>query len=90
MLASEPQHSFGVSGELWMIATISSFYGAKHASSVDMTTAEFYRAEAALCRERAEKAKTAEREIRWRRLAEDYLRLATELEAAESPSMAPE
>ena len=57
-------------------------------SSVDMTTAEFYRAEAALCRERAEKAKTTEREIRWRRLAEDYLRLATELEAAESPSMA--
>ena len=59
-------------------------------SSVDMTIAEFYRAEAARCRDRAEKARTPERETRWRRLAEDYLRLATELEAAESPSMAPE
>ena len=59
-------------------------------SSVDMTIAELYRAEAALCRDRAEKASTPEREIRWRRLAEDNLRLAMELEAADSPSMAPE
>ena len=55
-----------------------------------MTIAELYHAEAALCRERAEKAKTTEREIRWRRLAEDNLQVATELEAAKSPSMAAE
>lgn len=55
-----------------------------------MTTAAFYRAEAAHCRDRAEKAGTPERAARWRRLAEDYLRIAEELEAAEGPSVAPE
>jgi hypothetical protein len=57
---------------------------------VVMTTAAFYRAEAAHCRDRAEKAGTPERAARWRRLAEDYLRIAEELEAAEGPSVAPE
>ena len=55
-----------------------------------MTIAELYLAEASRCRDRAEKAKTPERATRWRRAAEDCLRLATELEAAESPSIAPE
>ena len=59
-------------------------------SSVDMTIAELYRAEAARCRDRAEKASTPERVTRWRRLAEDNLRLAMELEAADGPSIAPE
>jgi hypothetical protein len=54
-----------------------------------MTIAELYRAEAARCRDRAEKA-TPERVTRWRRLAEDNLRLAMELEAADGPSIAPE
>ena len=49
------------------------------------TIAEFYRAEAARCRDRAEKAKTPERATRWRRVAEDCLRVATELEAADAP-----
>jgi hypothetical protein len=51
-----------------------------------MTTAEFYRAEAARCRDRAEKAINADRANRWRRLAEDYVRLATELEAGTESS----
>ena len=59
-------------------------------SSVDMTIAELYRAEAARCRDRAEKASTPERVTRWRRLAEDNLQLAMELEAADGPSIAPE
>jgi len=50
-----------------------------------LTIAEFYRAEAARCRDRAEKARTPERATRWRRVAEDCLRLAAELEAAEGP-----
>ena len=50
-----------------------------------MTTAEFYRAEAARCRDRAEKAKTPERATRWRHVAEDCLRVAAELEAADGP-----
>ena len=33
------------------------------------------RAEAARCRDRAEKAKTPERATRWRHVAEDYLRV---------------
>ena len=49
------------------------------------TIAEFYRAEAARCRDRAEKAKTPERATRWRHVAEDCLRVAAELEAAERP-----
>ena len=55
-----------------------------------MTIAGLYGAEAARYRDRAEKANTTEREIRWRRQAEDCLRLAMELEPAESPSIAPE
>ena len=47
------------------------------------TIAEFYRAEAARCRDRAEKASTPERATRWRRVAEDSLRAAAELEAAD-------
>ena len=50
-----------------------------------LTSAEFYRAEAVRCRVRAEKAKTPERATRWRRVAEDCLRLAAELEAAADP-----
>ena len=57
---------------------------------VDMTIAKLYRAEADRCRDRAEKASTPERVTRWRRLAEDNLRLAMELEAADGPSIAPE
>ena len=49
------------------------------------TIAEFYRAEATRCRDRAEKAATAERVTSWRRVAEDYLRVAAELEAAGAP-----
>ena len=41
-----------------------------------MTIPDFYRAEAARCRDRAEKAKTPERATRWRRVAEDCLRVA--------------
>ena len=48
-----------------------------------ITIAEFYRAEAARCRDRAEKASTPERVTRWRRVAEDCLQVAAELEAAE-------
>jgi len=48
------------------------------------TIAEFYRAEAARCRDRAEKAKTPERATRWRHVAEDCLRVAAELEAADA------
>lgn len=50
-----------------------------------MTIADFYRAEAVRCRDRAEKAKTPERATRWRRVAEDCLRVAAELEAADRP-----
>ena len=49
-----------------------------------VTIADFYRAEEARCRDRAEKASTPEREMKWRRRAEDCLRLATELEAADA------
>ena len=49
------------------------------------TIPEFYRAEAARCRDRAEKASTPERVTRWRRVAEDCLRVAAELEAADGP-----
>ena len=44
-----------------------------------MTLAEFYRAEATRFRERAEKASTADRASKWRRLAEEYVSLAMEL-----------
>jgi hypothetical protein len=50
-----------------------------------ITIAEFYRAEAARCRDRAEKASTPERVTRWRRVAEDCLRVAAELETADGP-----
>ena len=49
------------------------------------TIADFYRAEAARCRDRAEKAKTPERATRWRHVADDCLRVAEELEAADGP-----
>ena len=48
------------------------------------TIAEFYRAEAARCHDRAEKASTPERVTRWRHVAEDCLRVAAELEAADA------
>ena len=60
--------------------------GAAHNGATCMgpiTIAEFYRAEAARCRDRAEKASTPERATRWRLVAEDCLRVATELEAAD-------
>jgi hypothetical protein len=47
-----------------------------------MTTAAFYRTEAARCSERAEKARSAERAKRWQQLAEEYLQLASQLERA--------
>ena len=50
-----------------------------------MTIPEFYRAEAARCRDRAQKASTPERVARWRRVAEDCLRVAAELDAADGP-----
>src|SRR5262245_31339603 len=57
---------------------------ARSTRSSIMTLADFYRAEAARCRARAEKASTPEREMKWRRRAEDSVRFATELEAAEA------
>ena len=53
------------------------------------TIAEFYRAEAARCRDRAEKAKTPERATRWRHVAQDCLRVAAELEAADAQVHSP-
>ena len=63
--------------------------GARPIRRSGMTIAELYRAEAARCRDRAEKASTPERVTRWRRLAEDNLRLATELEAADASVHSP-
>jgi hypothetical protein len=62
--------------------------GASHNGPIcmrPMTIPEFYRAESARCRDRAEKASTPERVARWRRVAEDCLRVAAELEAADGP-----
>jgi hypothetical protein len=50
-----------------------------------ITIADFYRAEAARCRDRAEKAKSPQRATRWRHVAEDCLRVTAELEAVEGP-----
>ena len=54
-----------------------------------MTIEELYLAEASRCRDRAEKAKTPERATRWRHVAEDCLRVAAELEAADGPVKKP-
>jgi len=54
-----------------------------------ITIADFYRAEAARCRDRAEKAKSPQRATRWRHVAEDCLRIAAELEAVEGPVQRP-
>jgi len=44
-----------------------------------MTLAQFYREEAARCRQRAEQSTNPVSERRWQALAADYLRLAREL-----------
>lgn len=60
---------------------------ARSLGSDKMTTAEFYRDEAARCLLRAEKSTTEERAAKWQARAHEYLRLTAELEAAEqSPS----
>lgn len=46
-----------------------------------MTPAEFYRGEAARCRQRAERASTHERAEKWRSRAAQYEQLARELDS---------
>lgn len=46
-----------------------------------MTPAEFYRDEAARCRDRAERSSTPERAVKWQARAEQYETLARELES---------
>ena len=63
-------------------------WGNSHSGATCMgpiTIADFYRAEAARCRDRAEKAKSPQRATRWRHVAEDCLRVTAELEAVEGP-----
>ena len=48
-----------------------------------MTPADFYRGEAARCRQRAERSSTPARADKWEARAEEYLRLASELDGAE-------
>jgi hypothetical protein len=50
-----------------------------------MTPADFYRGEAARCRQRAERSSTTERAQKWAARAEQYLRLASELDSAARP-----
>jgi len=50
-----------------------------------MTPADFYRDEAARCRQRAERSSTPERAQKWEARVEEYLRLASELTGAEHP-----
>ena len=50
-----------------------------------MTPADFYRGEAARCQQRAERSSTPERAQKWEARAEQYLRLASELDGAEQP-----
>jgi len=45
-----------------------------------MTPADFYRDEAARCRDRAERSSTRERVEKWRARAEQYEQLARELD----------
>jgi len=52
-----------------------------------MTPADFYRGEAARCRQRAERSSTPERAEKWEARAEQYLRLASKLDGTEQQSL---